>query len=129
MFLVMASFIMGRVSSTCHADQKLQYIYMLLPAFSVGYGFVKVCATRCVFTRADAVTAVFRVQLAFLDILPSLDASCDGGIKPGSAVRAASNPLTPSCIVLTLVPASPCVCVLVCVCVCVFGRMRVRVAS
>ena len=42
MFLIMASFIMGRISSTCTADQNLQYIYMLLPAFSVGYGFVKV---------------------------------------------------------------------------------------
>jgi hypothetical protein len=43
MFLIMASFIMGRVDSTCEADKSLQYIWMLLPSFSVGYGFVKVC--------------------------------------------------------------------------------------
>jgi hypothetical protein len=42
MFLIMASFIMGRVDSTCKADKSLQYIWMLLPSYSVGYGFVKV---------------------------------------------------------------------------------------
>jgi hypothetical protein len=88
MFLIMASFIMGRVDSTCKADKSLQYIWMLLPSYSVGYGFVKVwhwggSCWLSVFLGPRCCGS----QLAFLDILPSLDASCDGGIKPGSAVR------------------------------------------
>ncbi len=42
MILVLASFIMGRIGSTCKPDQYLQYIYMLFPSFSLGYGLIKV---------------------------------------------------------------------------------------
>ncbi len=42
MILVMASFIMGRIPATCEVDGKLQGFYMLLPSYSLGYGFIKV---------------------------------------------------------------------------------------
>jgi ABC-type Na+ transport system ATPase subunit NatA len=64
MVLMIASFIMGQVETTCRADEGLKYIYRLLPGFSLGNGLL---------------------QLAFLDLLPILELTCDrnfGIVKP-----------------------------------------------
>jgi len=55
---------MGQVETTCRADEGLKYIYRLLPGFSLGNGLL---------------------QLAFLDLLPILELTCDrnfGIVKP-----------------------------------------------
>ena len=65
--LVIAALIMSQVSSSCRADQRLRFLWRLLPAFSLGNSLV---------------------NLAFLDQLPLIDATCDafsGIFKPISS--------------------------------------------
>lgn len=57
MVLVLASFIMSQISSTCEANEGLKYIYFLFPGYSLGNGLV---------------------DLAFLSVLPQLH-KCGGG--------------------------------------------------
>eukprot|EP01138_Halocafeteria_seosinensis_P013541 gb/GECG01013830.1/.p1 GENE.gb/GECG01013830.1/~~gb/GECG01013830.1/.p1 ORF type:complete len:1624 (+),score=205.04 gb/GECG01013830.1/:1-4872(+) len=40
MILVLASFIMAQLSSTCEADEALRYIYLFLPGYALGMGLV-----------------------------------------------------------------------------------------
>lgn len=47
---------MGQVDTTCQADKGLKFVYRLLPGFSLGNGLL---------------------QLAFLDLLPLLELTCD----------------------------------------------------
>jgi len=54
MILMIASFIMGQVETTCRADEGLRFVYRLLPGFSFGNGLL---------------------QLSFLDLLPLIDAT------------------------------------------------------
>jgi hypothetical protein len=59
MFLIMGAFIMSQFSGTvCHMNQGLQYVFSFLPAYSLGYGLVR---------------------LAFLSFLGEWASICDGG--------------------------------------------------
>ncbi len=44
LFLIMASFILGFIPSTCEANKGLQYIFNLLPSYALGKGLVNVRA-------------------------------------------------------------------------------------
>lgn len=58
---------MGQVDTTCQADKGLKFVYRLLPGFSLGNGLL---------------------QLAFLDLLPLLELTCD-------RFQGINNPLHP----------------------------------
>jgi hypothetical protein len=44
LFLIMGSFVMGFIDTTCEANKALQYVFNFLPSYALGKGLVNVCA-------------------------------------------------------------------------------------
>jgi len=83
-FLIMGSFVMGFVESTCEANKGLQYVFNLLPSYALGKGLVNVSTVCEGAARGrwgpDPRLGVygFTFQIAFVEILPDLN-DCGGG--------------------------------------------------
>ena len=42
LFLLLGSFIMGRIDVTCEPNKALQYVFNFIPAYGIGYGLIRV---------------------------------------------------------------------------------------